>query len=215
MEGFTIPCRMSRLATLALALFSAGLLLCAASPRGSAAGAEISAEAAASASRKLDGILHDPPSSSQPKTTRFTEQEVNSYLRYDMASEYPAGLSKVTLSFVPGSISGSSDVDFDKLKSASSAAGQLGMLSYLLHGVHTITCQGAFSAANGVGRFDLGAVSIDGLAVPRALVDFLVDAYLKPRFPGLNLDQPFHLPDSIEAVQVEQGSLQVKAGAPH
>ena len=208
---------MSRFIALvpAVVLLAAGFVLWASSQSG--VGQAVTAEAAASASRKLDGILNPSISSSRSITTRFTEQEVNSYIHYDLASEYPPGISKVNLNFVPGSISGSADVDFDKLKSARSSGtggGEgLGMLSYLFRGVHTINCEGAFSAVNGLGRFSLGEVSIDGLVLPRPLVDFLVASYLKPRFPALNLDHPFRLPDSIDAAEVGQGSLQVKTVA--
>jgi hypothetical protein len=209
---------MSRLAALAsaLVLCGASLLLPAAGPGGPAAGASVSAQAAESASQKLDRILRDPPSSSQPATTRFTEEEVNSYLYYHMASQYPPGISKIHVSFSPGFISGSAEVDFDKLKSARSAGGQsAAMWSYLLWGVHTIASEGAFSAVNGMGHFDLGSVSIDGVTLPRSLVDFLVDAYLKPRFPGFGLDQPFRMPDPIDTLQVEQGSVEATTRAAH
>jgi hypothetical protein len=178
-----------------------------------AAPGAVSAEAAESAAEKLDQIRQAASARSAPAGVRFTEEEINSYLYYDLASRYPTGVSKVNVRLSSGSIAGSTEIDFDKLKAARSGSGQPpgqspGILGYLFWGVHTLAVEGAFWATDGAGRFELSAVSLDGVPLPRPLVDFLIDSYLKPRYPVLDLDRPFPLPYSIDRVEVRSGSVE-------
>ena len=166
----------------------------------------VSAEAADSAIEKLRQI-RKPSTGRSSATIQFSEEEVNSYLDYELAPRYPAGVSKVSVRLLPGRLLGTAEVDFDKAKAARRAPG--GMMNYLFWGVHTLSVEGGFSAVNGVGQFDLESVSLDGVALPRTLVDFLMEAYLKPRFPGLDIDSPFPLPQSIDRVQVLRESIEV------
>ena len=186
----------------------------AAGSRSAAGPGAVSAEAAESAAGKLEQLRQPSPARSAPAVVRFTEEEINSYLYYELASRYPAGLSKVNVRLSPGSIAGSAEIDFDKLKAARSAPGQSpgqspGMLSFLFWGVHTLAVEGAFRATDGIGHFELSTVAIDGVPLPRTLVDFLIDTYLKPRYPALDLDSPFPMPYSIDRVEVRSGSEEV------
>ena len=193
--------KLGALLVVSLLLPGAGRLPVVAAAHASSNEGEIalSAEAAESAAEKLRQI-REPSTGRSSATIQFSEEEVNSYLDYELAPRYPAGVSKVSVRFLPGRLLGTAEVDFDKAKAARRAPG--GMMDYLFWGVHTLSVEGGFSAVNGVGQFDLEAVSLDGVALPRTLVDFLMDAYLKPRFPGLDIDRPFPLPHSIDRVQV-------------
>ena len=165
----------------------------------------VSTAAADSAEQKLNQILVDSPN--LPATTRFTEDEVNSYLYYN--TQLPRGVSKLNVSFLPGTVSGSAEVNFDSLTASSPADESPSMLGYLLRGSHTIASEGSLSAANGVARFELRSASIDDIPLPRPLVDFLIDSYLKRRFPGLDIDSPFRLPPTVDSVRIGQGNVDV------
>ncbi|MBI4478451.1 MAG: hypothetical protein HY651_00330 [Acidobacteria bacterium] len=175
-------------------------------PSRAAEAVAISAEAADSAGEKLRQI-REPSTGRSSATIQFSEEEVNSYLYYELAQRDPAAVSKVSVRFLPGRLLGTCEVDFDKAKAARRVPA--GMMNYLFWGVHTLSVEGGFSAVNGVGQFDLESVSLDGVPLPRTLVDFLMDAYLKPRFPGLDLGSPFPLPYSIDRVQVMRESAEV------
>jgi hypothetical protein len=173
----------------------------------------VSTQAAESAAGKLERIRHPAPGEVGSSTTRFSEEEVNSYLYYDMAPEFPAGLEQVTVRFTPSHIQGSAEVDFDKAGAARRRGAPPAippMMEYLLRGRHTLTVEGGFSAIGGIGRFDLERVILDGVEIPRPLVDYLIDAYIRPRHPNFDPERPFHLPYSIDRVQVERGSIEVE-----
>jgi len=143
---------------------------------------------------------------------RFSEEEANSYLEYELASEYPPGLNWVRVQFTPGRLQGTAEVDFDKAKQASRRPSN-GMMDYLFFGVHTLAVEGGFSGVNGIGHFDLETVQLDGVVLPQSLVDYLIERFLAPRYPALAIDRPFPLPFSIDRVQVERGSITVAGRA--
>ena len=171
----------------------------------------LSPEAAASASEKLRQI-QDGSLARNAATIRMSEPETNSYLQYELAPKYPPGLSRVELRFTPGRLAGTAQVDFDKAKAASRHR-ENPLMDLLFWGTHTLGVEGGFSAINGVGHFDLEKVSLDGITLPQPMVDYLIDRFLKHRFPALALDRPFPMPYSVDRVQVERGSVLV-AGQP-
>jgi hypothetical protein len=172
----------------------------------------VSAAAAQSAAEKLSRIQQAASSGGAGSQTAFSEEEVNSYLAYKMEPDYPAGLSKVQVNFVPGRILGTARVDFDKAMAARQPLG--GMADYLFWGLHTLAVEGGFSAVDGVGRFDLESVALDGYTLPQKLVDLLIETFLKPRYPNLALDRPFLLPYSIDRVEVMRERVEVVVNPP-
>jgi hypothetical protein len=184
----------------------------AAPPNSRSAEVAVSAEAAESAAEKLRQIQEASDSGADGFLTEFSETEVNSYLAYEMAPRYPAGVSNVQVRFLPGRILGTSEVDFDKAKAARGTPG--GMSDYLFWGEHAVAAEGGFSAIDGVGHFDLESVAVDGVTLPQSVVDLLIQTFLKPRFPRLALDVPFFLPNSVDRVQVMRESIEVEINPP-
>jgi len=170
---------------------------------------EVTAEAAESAAAKLQQIRDVGSGVSSGALVRLSEVEVNSYLFYEMSTRYPRGVSKINARFTPGHLQGTCEVDFEKLKASRRSPG--GVMDYLFFGVHTLSVEGEFSAVGGTGQFNLQTVALDGVPLPRTLIDFLIDSYLRPRFPELALDSPFRMPYSIDRVQVGRGSIEVEA----
>jgi hypothetical protein len=204
--GFTA--RRSRGLAMVLSLVAAFAVLAPlrwalASPPKTSAEAPPSKAAAAAASEKLRKLQETP----SDLDVSVSEDEANSYFYYELAPLYPVGVSNVKVRFTPGVVHGSCEVDFDRLKSSRDP----GLLGYLFLGAHTLTVDGGFSGADGVGRFDLGTVTLDGVPLPATLVQLLIDNYLTPRYPGFALDKPFPLPDSIDRVRVGTGAVEAAA----
>ena len=179
--------------------------------RAASAPEALSEAAARSGADKLRSIQEGSLARSSG-AVRFSEEEANSYLEYELASEYPPGLNWVRVQFTPGRLQGTAEVDFDKAKQASRRPSN-GMMDYLFFGVHTLAVEGGFSGVNGIGHFDLETVQLDGVVLPQSLVDYLIERFLAPRYPALAIDRPFPLPFSIDRVQVERGSITVAGRA--
>ena len=143
---------------------------------------------------------------------RITEREANSYLRYELSPSYPPGVSQIRLTFQPNRILGSSLVDFDKLKEGRRVPPNP-LADFLLRGEHTVAAQGTLWGANGTAEFHLEWVTLDGVTLPRTVVEFLIEHYLESRYPEAAIDRPFLLPFAIDSLRAEAGSV-VLTGKP-
>ncbi|MBI4443341.1 MAG: hypothetical protein HY649_08205 [Acidobacteria bacterium] len=162
----------------------------------------LSREASEAAAEKLHRVREGSLSGTTSRQVRITEAEANSYLHYQIAPQFPAGLSNVRLKFQPDRLQGSAEVDFDQLgKSLRRPPNPF--LDFLFQGVRMLEVAGDFYSSEGMGQFHLETVSLDGVILPPVVVDFLIESYLKARFPNVAIDQPFPLPYSLEKVTVE------------
>ncbi len=168
--------------------------------------AGLSREAAAAAGSKFRQIQDSSSSGQSFGSIRISESELNSYVHYEMEPYFPPGFSKVHLQLQPSRPHGTAEVDFDKLK-VSLKTPPNPFISYFLRGVHTLGVEGTLSASNGVGQFHLETVTLDDLVLPEPVVEFLVDHYLKSRYPGVAIDRSFALGFGIDKLNVESGSV--------
>ena len=88
------------------------------------------------------------------------------------------------------------------------------MADFLLRGMHTVGVEGTFSGSDGVGEFQLERVTLDGFTLPRTVVEYLIEHYLRPRYPTAAISRPFRLPYSLDQVTVEAGSVLLKGKKP-
>lgn len=172
----------------------------------SEADGDLSRQAAQSAAAKFRIIreAHDSDGTFSP--VRVTELEANSYLHFELSFALPAGVSQARLTFQPGRVHGSSLVDFDKLKEGLRTPPHP-IADFLLRGEHTIAVEGTASGANGIGEFRLERVMLDGVPLPHLVVEFLIEHYLRPRYPNAAIDRPFRMPFSIDSARAEAGSV--------
>ena len=170
----------------------------------------VSREAAASAASKFQRILDSSDRGESFGTLRLNEVEINSYIHYEMAQEIPAGVSNVALKLQPGRTHGTAEVDFDRLRDGMRTPPNP-LIALFLRGVHELGVQGSVSGANGSGEFRLESVTLDNISLPEPVVEYLIDHYLRTRYSGVAINQPFSLPFSIEQLVVETGSVRLTA----
>jgi len=164
----------------------------------------VSPEAAESAAEKIAQIQRETLAESAIPLI-FTEEEANSYLSIIVAPNYPSGLSAIQLNFLDARLRGTADVDFDEAKRASGKP-LPPMMEVMLFGEHTLAVEGPFRSLNGHGEFTMEAISLDGIPLPpfmvNFLVDFLLDRFIRPYFPGLYPNRSFALPFSMERIEI-------------
>jgi hypothetical protein len=166
----------------------------------------LSRGAAESAAAKMRQIQEASPAGRSFGLIRIGEVEANSYLQYELSADFPPGLSKVRLQFQPGRPQGSAEVDFDKLKAASRNPPNP-LVDYFVQGVHTIGVEGSLAGSGGTGEFHLETVTLDGITMPRFVVDYLIEHYVKTHYPGVAIDRPFQMGFSIDKLKIEAGSI--------
>lgn len=159
---------------------------------------------------KVDRIERNalaPRRGSAPVTTELTDTEVNAYLKYLAGPRIPTGIVEPVL-FAQGNgrVAGRAVVDLDAVRTQKVRAWSDPM-GYLT-GRLPISVEGTLTTRDGTGRFELTSAEISGVAIPKTLLQELLSYYSRtPDMPaGINMDDPFPLPDAIREIRVGQGS---------
>ena len=156
---------------------------------------------AASLRRKLDHIEANSHAEHPSQTpTVFTEQEVNAYFASGQI-ELPAGVQSVKLQFNAGTIGGTSRVDFDK---ALAGARSENPLLSIFSGVHEVAVATHAGGSAGQGHVHVDSVFLDGIEVPKFILQLFIEKYLQPKYPQIGIDSRFALPGRIDAASVAE-----------
>lgn len=141
-------------------------------------------------------------------TTRFTEEEINSYLILDMASKYKSCLKNLKMAFKQNLLEGFASVDFDCLKETSSKSLPR-LIERLFSGTHAITARGTVVSGDGEGSFQLEQVRFDESTLPKFLVEEAITAVCKSQKPPFDPIQPSPLPYNIKKITIHPGYIMV------
>lgn len=154
---------------------------------------------AASMEQKLWRIESNGQTAHPDQTpTVITEQEANAYLASDDVV-LPNGVRSVKLEGQPGIITGTAQVDFDRIREGSHSSNPLlGIFS----GIHDVVVIAHAYGAGRQGYVHVDSVSLDGVEVPRFVLQLFVEKYLQPKYPELGLDSRFSLPDRVDTATV-------------
>lgn len=137
--------------------------------------------------------------------TQFSDQEINAYFASgDVA--LPAGIQSVTFRGEPGVVTASCRVDFDQVEAGQRSANPL---LALFSGVHDVIVVANARGTGGVGLVNMQSVSLDGVEIPRFILELFVEKFLQPKYPDLGLDSRFQLPQKIDAAVVGVGDLTI------
>ena len=154
---------------------------------------------AASMQRKLDHIKQNGEQRHpDPSPTVMTEEEINDYFASGRM-KLPVGVKKVWLEGQSGQVTGQMIVDFDEIRAGQRSSNPL--LS-IFSGTHSVRVEADAAGSGGIGRVHIRNMSIDGVDVPRFVLEIFVNKYLKPRYPSIGLDSEFKLPNRIDSAAV-------------
>jgi hypothetical protein len=138
------------------------------------------------------------------RRTAVSEAEVNSYLKYEMATELPTGVTDPYVTIEgDGRLSGRAIVDLNRVKAERSSGRWLDPLSYL-GGKAPVAAVGVLRTSQGMAQLELESTTISGVVVPKMLLQALVSYYSRsPENPdGISLDDSFQLPAGIREIEV-------------
>jgi hypothetical protein len=153
----------------------------------------------ASAESKLQNLQNNGAQAHpDPAPTEFSEQEINAFFASGNV-ELPAGVQSVILQEQPGVVVGTSRVDFDQVRTGKNSYNPL--LS-AFRGLHDVVVKAHARAEHGQGLVQVDSVSIDGVEVPRFVLELFVEKYLAPKYPNIGIDSRFALPARVDAAIV-------------
>jgi hypothetical protein len=148
-----------------------------------------------------NGNLQHP----DPTPTVFTEGELNAYLAAGEV-DFPQGVKSIRFHGRPGIVEAFTRVDFDAITASRRSANPLLMLFTGTHDVHVVA---RAKGSGGMGEAHVESVEIDGVAVPRAALQFFVERYVTPKYPEVGLDSRIKLPNKIDTATVGDGTLTI------
>lgn len=177
-------------------------------PATAALALQISREQGDRLARKIDEINKNAAAQPvRPKRTPMSESEINSYLAFNISDKIPRGLAQPEIRVVgDGQLAGRVFVDMDEVKRGRGFGGMMDPLSYI-SGQVPVTARGILQTRNGQGQFQLTAAEINGVPLPKPIVQELVSFFSRtPENPnGFNLDAPFNLPAKIREIAINPG----------
>jgi hypothetical protein len=164
--------------------------------------------AAASCSSKLKRLesFPDKSKSGQTQTTKFSEDEINSYLALDLSSQYHPCLKSLVMIFEENRLKATVTIDFDRLGTASAKLLSK-LISLMFSGIHTMVADGQLVAKDRKAYFKLEQALFDGSALPKPLVEGIISAVGRKQNPPFDPLQPSEMPYEINKVDVHPGYI--------
>jgi hypothetical protein len=175
---------------------------------GSTVANQLSQKDGDSLQRKIDAI-HENGSAERPapRKTTITQNEVNSYLAFNVKEKIPGGLTNPEITILEaGRLGGRVFVDIDDFKRNRNSRGVLDPLNYL-SGKVPVTARGVLRTNERRGQFYLESAEILRLPLPKPLLQELVSFFSRsPERPGgIDIDAPFDLPAKIRQIETRKG----------
>jgi hypothetical protein len=137
--------------------------------------------------------------------TDFSESEINAYFAAGKV-DLPQGVQSVTFQGQPAVITGTARVDFDMIKAGRSS---INPLLSVFTGVHEIVVVAHAQGGGHEGVVHVDSVALDGVDIPRFVLQSFVEKYLQPKYPDIGLDSRFALPQKIDTAAVGEHKLTV------
>jgi hypothetical protein len=174
--------------------------------KGGAHSKNISEKSAHSLQAKIDAIKKAAKTPSHKRGSsrvELSEDELESYVLYSLKEDIPAQIDSIDVQLAPDTVSSGTQITFN-----SNATGNP-VVDVLVGGTHNLFLKGKLVGHEGRGKFDLQEVQVDGIPVPNVLIQALIKRYVKPKYPEVDLNEPFDLPWEIQEVKLEQGKATV------
>ena len=140
------------------------------------------------------------------RATTFTQDETNSYLKYQAGDLLPTGLTQPELTMLgQGRVAGKAIVDLDIVRQKQGSGGWLDPTSYLT-GKLLVTASGRVITGDGKGRFELERAEVSGITIPKSFLAQMVNFFTRTADnpAGSSIDDTFELPAKIRRIDVEQ-----------
>ena len=172
-----------------------------------------SSSSAIDGERLLDKLIEISANASAKTAARpviIYQREINAYLRFQAASEFPEGVTDPDVALRSGgAVSLGATVDLSVIRDAR-ARGPLDPLRYL-GGRLPVSANGLVRTLNGIGRVDIESVSIGGVPMPSSVLSELVRYYSRSdqNPDGIDVSEPFELPYGVTELRIEHEQVVV------
>ena len=158
--------------------------------------------------KKLE-LIFSTDLGSEKAVTKFSELEVNTFLSQKGEEYFPSGISQIQVDLQEDVVLGQLLADFDKVRSSLNRPSSP-LVTTLLTGKHTVKIESRITTKNGIGRYEILNVLLNGQQVPKIFTDFLLENYVFSKYPAIKPNTPFDLPFKIETIRIQPDRIIVK-----
>jgi hypothetical protein len=141
----------------------------------------------------------------------LTPKELNAYAEHEVKRVAPDGIRNPRLELGSGVATGTAMIDFAKVRTAQGNPPGW-FMSRLLSGEHAVSVTARFQSAGGKARVDVQRVEVSGIPIEGQVLDWMIDNYLRPRYPEAKIGQPFELGHRVDRVEVKPSGVNVHIG---
>ncbi len=151
------------------------------------------------------------PEPRKNQATRLSEEEINSYLEFELKPKFHPSLRSLSFTFEDNKLAGVGVIDFDKI-TVNSTKVFTKLIASLFSGVHSLTVRGSLIAKDGKANFKLEEARFDDSVLPNFLVEEIITAVGRKQKPPFDPMQPSKMPYDIDRVEVHRGYILVFQG---
>ena len=145
----------------------------------------------------------------------ITDDEVNSYIKYDRPPFLPPSVRDLNIHFKPDGIHGAANVNFDELKPSQQSGSILGasLLATIFKGDQRLSAVGVLKTKDGTGTLAIQDVQIGSTKLSDWLVNWLIQTYVESEYK-IDLSKPFLLPNHVTQIELAPGKATFVRGVP-
>ena len=147
-----------------------------------------------------------PAKSGSLRPITITDDEVNSYIKFDRPPFLPEGVQDLALHIRPDGIHGDANVNFNQLKPSQQLGNQLGarLLASIFQGTQHLTALGVLETKDGTGTLAIRDVHVGSTTLSDWLVNWLIQTYVESEYK-IDLSKPFLLPNHVTRIELGSG----------
>jgi len=159
--------------------------------------------------RKIEMIQADR--AARRSIVLFTPAEINAYAATEVRAAVPAGLRNPRVTLNSGGAVGTALIDFVALKRAQGdPPGRL--MAWLLEGEHPVAVSVTLRSGGGRCTVYVNSVEVGGIPIRGAMLNWLIENYLLPRYPDAKIGKPFELEHNMDRIEVNRSDVKVVMG---
>jgi hypothetical protein len=140
-----------------------------------------------------------------PVTTNLPEAEVNDWFASRYA-QLPKGVKTLRLSGLNGQVTANARIDFDEITGGAAASNPL---LAMFRGVHQVDVVATGQAGAGQATLHVQSVVLDGVAIPRVVLQLFLENFVRPRYPNVGIDTRFTPGYRIDSATIGEHALTV------
>lgn len=146
--------------------------------------------------------------STAARTYQLTQQEINASLLAQLRQRDQTAVESISILLTDGSFTTLVEIDMDRLELEEDSS-TTGILRLLLQGKQTLEIKGQLQVENGIGRYRVQQIRLNGVSLPALLANELLSSLARREDLPFDPTASFQLPYGIKSIRFRPGRLTI------